>query len=232
MVTLIIGLNVAMYIISLMVSGGGIKTGFSLFSFLSPSNRSLFFLGASGTIPINEYGRFWSVVSANWLHGGLMHIVFNMMAVRNLAPFILREFGTYRLIVIYVVGGVFAYIASYLAGVSFTIGASGAVCALVGATLYFGRSRGGVYGNAIYRQVMGWVVTMGVLGFLIPGINNWAHGAGLAAGVGIAWGLGFLERKRENQTDKSLAFFSVLLTVGALVWAVGLTAWLALQGVI
>ena len=71
---------------------------------------------------------------------------------------------------------------------------------------------------------------MAVLGFLIPGINNWAHGGGLAAGAAVAWGLGFLERKRENQTDKGLALGCVFLTAASLIWGVGLTLFLSYFG--
>ena len=54
--------------------------------------------------------------------------------------------------------GVFGFFVSYLAGVTFTIGASAAVCGLIGAALYFGKSRGGIYGQTIYRQIGGWAI--------------------------------------------------------------------------
>ncbi|WP_300670286.1 rhomboid family intramembrane serine protease [Desulfoluna sp.] len=219
----IIGINIVMYVVSLLFSGGGIGVSGNPLGFLSPSNNAMLLLGASGTLPIDRFGRWWSLLSANWLHGSILHILFNMMALRNLAPFVLREFGSYRLVIIYVLGGVGSYLVSYLAGVTFTIGASGAVCALVGAALYFGKSRGGDYGNAVYRQVSGWVVSMAVFGFIIPGINNWAHGGGVIAGAALAWGFGYLERTRETQKDKTVAFVCSLLTLGVLLWAVGST---------
>jgi len=219
----IIGINVVMYAVSLLFSGHGIGVTANPLSFLSPSNNSMLLLGASGTIPIDRFGRWWSLVSANWLHGSILHILFNMLAVRNLAPFVVREFGSYRMVIIFTLGGLGSYFVSYLAGVSFTIGASGAVCALVGAALYFGKSRGGEYGNAVYRQVSGWVVSMAIFGFMIPGINNWAHGGGIAAGAGLAWAFGYLERKRESQKDKTVALVCVLGTLGVLLWAVGST---------
>jgi len=219
----IIGINVVMYAVSLLFSGHGIGVTANPLSFLSPSNNSMLLLGASGTLPIDRFGRWWTLVSANWLHGSILHILFNMMALRNLAPFVMREFGTYRLVIIYTLGGVGSYLASYLAGVPFTIGASGAVCALVGAALYFGKTRGGAYGTAVYRQVMGWVMSMAVFGFIVPGINNWAHGGGIAAGAGLAFAFGYLERKRETQKDKTVAFVCGLGTLAVLFWAVGTT---------
>ena len=216
----IIGMNVVMYVVSLFFSGKGIGMAASPFSFLSPSNNAMLLLGASGTLPIDRFGRWWSLISANWLHGSILHIVFNMLALRNLAPFVMREFGTYRLVIIYVLGGVGSYLVSYFAGVTFTIGASGAVCALVGSALYFGKSRGGEYGNAVYRQVSGWVLSMAFFGFLVPGINNWAHGGGILAGVVLAWAFGYLERTRESQRDKAVAFVCGVATLAVLAWAV------------
>ncbi|SCY66831.1 rhomboid family intramembrane serine protease [Desulfoluna spongiiphila] len=219
----IIGVNVVMYIVSLavsMVRGEGIGITGNPLSLFSPSNEAMLFLGASGVYPIKVAGHWWSLVAANWLHGSVLHIVFNMLAFRNLAPFVMREFGTYRLVIIFILGGVASYLVSFLAGVTFTIGASGAVCALVGAALYFGKSRGGAYGNAVYRQVSGWVVSIALFGFVVPGINNWAHGGGIIAGAGLAWALGYLERKRESQRDKFLALLCGVVTAASLLLAV------------
>lgn len=226
MFKVIIGINVVMYVVSLLFSGQGIGMRANPLSFLSPSNNALLLLGASGTLPIDRFGRWWSLLSANWLHGSVLHILFNMLAVRSLAPFVMREFGTYRLVIIYTLGGVGSYFVSYMAGVPFTIGASGAICALVGSVLYFGKRRGGDYGNAVYRQVSGWVMSMALFGFVVPGINNWAHGGGLAAGAGLAWAFGYLELKRETQTDKTVALVCGLATLGVLLWAVATTTML------
>ena len=57
-----------------------------LFSMLSPSSRALFLFGASGALPVFAGGRWWTILSAGWLHGGLLHIFMNMMALRQLAP--------------------------------------------------------------------------------------------------------------------------------------------------
>jgi len=219
----IIGINVVMYAVSLIFSflrGEGVGVTGNPLSLLSPSNNAMLFLGASGVYPIDAFGHWWSLVAANWLHGSILHILFNMLAFRNLAPFIMREFGTYRLVIIFTLGGVVSYLVSYLAGVPFTIGASGAVCALVGAALYFGKSRGGDYGNAVYRQVSGWVISIALFGFVVPGINNWAHGGGIAAGAALAWTFGYIERKRETQKDKFLALMCGIVTTGSLCWAV------------
>jgi rhomboid protease GluP len=216
----IIYANLGMYVISLLLNPW--STGLSLnpFSFLSPENKSLLLLGATGTIPIDHLHRWWTLVSANYLHGGALHILFNMVAFRQIAHLVLREYGTYRMLILYTVSGVTGFFVSYLAGVSFTIGASAAVCGLIGATLYYGKSRGGVYGQAIFRQIGGWALGLFLFGLLVPGVNNWGHGGGICAGVILGLLLGYQERARENLYHRILAGVCVALTVLILAWAV------------
>jgi rhomboid protease GluP len=211
----IITVNVLYYALSLVVSAGMGRGGF-----LSPGNASLRLLGATGTIPINYYGNVWTLLSANYLHGGILHLIFNMMALRQIAPLTANEYGASRMFSIYTLGGVFGFWVSYLAGVSFTIGASAGVCSLIGALLYFGKSRGGVYGHSVYREVSGWVVSLLIFGMIVPGINNWGHGGGIVGGMLLGWLLGYEGRNRETTLHTALALLCAIATVAVLAWAV------------
>lgn len=216
----VIVLNAAMFILCLILAPGAFRLNLNPLTLFSPDNNILLLLGATGTLPIDRYGRWWTLLSANYLHGGLLHIFFNMAAFRQLAPFMIREYGGYRTLVIYTVGGVAGFAVSYLAGVRFTIGASAAICALIGAALYYGKSRGGTYGQAVYRQVGGWALTLFVFGLLVPGINNWGHGGGMAAGALLGLLLGYQERRGENAGHILLGLCMVAITVGVMAWAV------------
>jgi rhomboid protease GluP len=90
----------------------------------------------------------------------------------------------------------------------------------VGAILYYGKSRGGAYGTALYKQVGMWVVIMFVFGFVVPGINNWGHGGGIAAGVLLGYLLGYNERKRETAFVRTLASCCLAATAVILAWAI------------
>jgi rhomboid protease GluP len=122
--------------------------------------------------------------------------------------------------IIYTLSGVLGFLVSYLAGVKFTIGASAAVCGLIGAALFFGKSRGGIYGQAVYKQISGWAIGIFLFGFLVPAINNWAHGGGMLAGAGIGFLIGYRERKRETNGHKIAAYICIFITAGVLSWAV------------
>jgi rhomboid protease GluP len=216
----IIIINVSIYILSLILDPQGMGISMNPLAMLSPSGSSLILLGATGTYPIDQVGRWWSLVSANFLHGSILHILFNMIALKQIAPLVIREFGSYRMLIIYMVGGVAGFLLSYVAGVRVTIGASAAICSLIGAAMFYGKSRGGAYGQAVFRQVGGWVVGLFIFGLLIPGINNWGHGGGLIGGALLGMVMGYQEKKMENITHKMLAQVCVAITALILIWAV------------
>jgi len=221
LVKTMIAVNVGMYLISILFNPRATGLSMNPLTFLSPSDTSLLLLGATGTMPIDKYHRLWTLVSASFLHGGILHIFFNMAALRQLAALVTREFGVYRMFIIYTVSGIIGYSISYLAGIAFTIGASASVCGLVGAVLYYGKSRGGIYGKNLYRQISIWVIFLFVFGLIVPGINNWGHGGGILAGLIFGYLLGYQEKKRENIIHKMLAGVCAAATLAVLIWAVG-----------
>ncbi len=178
----------ALYVATLLVDPGGIQM--SGMSILAPSTRALFIFGASGAIPVFGYGRWWTVLSAAWLHGSILHIVFNMMWVRQLAPDVSELFGGSRLVLIYTISsitgfwlsswmGTFAGLPAILHGAAFTIGASAPIFGLLGALVAYGRRGGSTH---ISSQAMTYAVIIFVFGFIMPGIDNFAHLGGFLGG--------------------------------------------------
>jgi rhomboid protease GluP len=220
MIKMIIAINIGMYIISILLNPKAAGLSPNPLTFLSPSMQSLEWLGLTGRVPIGGYHRYWTLIAASYLHGGILHIFFNMIAFRQLAVIASHEFGIYRMFLIYSLSGVLGFWVSYLFDVYWTIGASAAVCGLVGAILYYGKSRGGVYGKALYKQISMWVVFLFLFGFVVPGINNWGHGGGILAGIGLGFLLGYREKRRENIFHKLLAGSCALATLLVLAWAV------------
>ena len=183
----------SLYLASLAADLEGVRTGG--ISFVSPSIESLFMFGASGAVPVFGFGRWWTVLSASWLHGGVLHILFNMYWVRNLALPAAHLYGPGRAVIIYTVSGVTAFVASsvagalpflpsFLRGANLTIGASASIFGLLGALVYYGR-RGG--STALGQQAWTWAVVLFVFGFIMPGIDNFAHLGGFLGGYGMSW---------------------------------------------
>ena len=197
-VELIIGACVLIYVISLLIDPSGVVL-ISGWSVLQPSTRSVIILGASGTVPVLEANRFWTVLSASWLHGNLIHILFNMMWIRQLAPATARLYGVGRMLLIYVVSGATGFILSTLSGHQLTLGASAAVFGLLGALVVYGRRTGN---TAMGQQIWMWALMLFMLGFVMQGVDNFAHLGGFLGGFGIArW----LDPLRQETSDHLVA---------------------------
>ena len=220
-IKVLISINVGMYLISLLLTVDMPGHSRGMFGSLSPSSSSMFLLGATGTVPVLQAGRLWSLVNAGYLHGGIFHILFNMMALYQLFPLTAREYGTSRTIVIYSFAGFTGFLISVFAGVPITIGASAPVCGLIGALLYYGKSRGGTWGEAVSREVMGWIISLALFGLVFPGINNWGHAGGILGGVLAGFALRYRERQQETIIHQSLAVVCAVVTLLCLGW--GLT---------
>ena len=223
MVTALVGVCVVYYVLSLLLNPAGMKWSMNPLTALSPGNQSLLILGASGTLPVFRFGFWGSLLTANFLHGGLLHIVFNMMALRQIGPLAEQFYGPHRMLLIFLATGVAGFALSLAGGVPLTIGASGAICGLIGACLFYGKSRGGIHGEAVYRHTMGWVVSLVVIGFLLPGINNWGHAGGLLAGIASGFFLGYREMRPDRPWHAVVAAVCGLGTVAWLLWT-GITA--------
>ena len=111
----VIGGCVVLYALMLASGSDGITTG-GILNLFSPSLRALFLFGESGRDPVFGYGRWWTVLTAGWLHAGLLHIFFNLMWIRQLAPPTSEMYGASRMIIIYTIAGIIGFTASTLAG--------------------------------------------------------------------------------------------------------------------
>ena len=209
---------IVLYVISLLLDPSTILRPHSFLDFLGPSNHSLFRLGATGTFPMSR-GYWWSVITAIYLHGGLLHIFFNIYWLRQLGPPVEEFFGVSRSFLIFTVSGVLGFIVSNYFGIPFTIGASGSNFGLLGALIYYGKKRGGTFGTAVYRQMGQLAIVFFIMGFLFPGINNFAHAGGFIGGLTAAAILGFSEMKREILIHHLLALGAVAITVFAFLLA-------------
>jgi rhomboid protease GluP len=137
-------------------------------------------LGASLPLPINLL-QPWRFVAAVFLHGSIMHIVFNMWVLMDIGPQIEELYGSARYLFIYVVTGVSGYVLSSFFG-HFSVGGSGALLGLIGVLLAITTGRRSAGMQMLRSQIIRWLIYIAVFGFLFPGIDNWAHAGGLAAG--------------------------------------------------
>jgi rhomboid protease GluP len=166
-------------------------------------------------------GRWWTLLTAIYLHGGVLHILFNLLMIRQVGPDVEQIYGSSRLVVIFTVAGAVGFLASNLFGLPLTIGASGSFYGLLGAMVAFGQKRGGALGSMVLRQYGQWALLMFVLGFLMPGVNNVAHAGGFVGGFVAGLVLALAERRTETAFDHLLAAACIVLTVLGFMLAFG-----------
>jgi rhomboid protease GluP len=181
-----------------------------MFGFASPSTQALFLFGASGSYPVFVAGRWWTVLSAAWLHGSILHILFNMMWVRNLGPSTADLYGGPRMVIIYTAGSIGGFALSSvlglyglpLFGAPYTVGASAPIFGLLGALMYYGRRSGS---SLIHAEAKGYAVAFFVFGLIMPGIDNAAHAGGFVGGYLAGMRLDPLKPERINHMIIALA---------------------------
>lgn len=219
-VPLVMGSTIVLYVLSLLVSGSSMRP------MLGPSSRALLLLGASGSLPVFDLGHWWTVLTAGWLHGGLLHIFFNLLWIRQLAPSIAELYGPGRMVIIYTLAGVVGftftsvagrYIGAvpFLGGAQLSVGASAPIFGLLGALVYYGQRTGSSQARQMGLQ---YALFMGLFGLINPGVDNQAHLGGFVGGY-LA-GL-FLDPRKPERVDHLIAATACLaITLIALVASV------------
>ena len=188
---------------------------------LGPGNETMFRFGAMFTEEIAN-GEWWRPITGCLLHAGIMHILFNVLGLWRLGTLVIGAYGNARFTILLFVSGTLSFILP-MTEVRFTLGASGAVFGLIGAAIAYGYRRGGDHGQMIRGFGFQWLAYGALFGFMIPGVNNWAHGVGALTGFATAWTFDVwrLQRGRESDGARLLATFLIALTIVALV--VGVT---------
>jgi len=213
----------ALYVACLIADPSALLQPGRSFDLLSPTGQSLFLFGASGPLPVFGFGRWWTPLSAGWLHGGVLHIFFNLMWVRQLAPVCAEIYGAGRTVILYTVASVVGFLFTTLSplappaftwilgGGSLTVGASAAIFGLLGALVHYSR-RGS---TEIGRMAWTYAVVLFVFGLFMGFVDNWAHLGGFVGGY--AGSVVLDPRKPERGDHLLLAFLLLALTAVSIV---------------
>jgi rhomboid protease GluP len=169
---ILIILNILMFFISSFLSG----------NIFDMNTDVLIKLGAKYN-PLIIQGEYYRLIAAMFLHGGLIHIVFNMYALRAIGVFIEREYGKIKFLIIYFLGGILGSYFSFLFSPGVSIGASGAIFALLGAALIYGIKMRKSIGKEFLSNIIQVIAINLFLGVSISNIDNFGHIGGLLGGI-------------------------------------------------
>ena len=162
----------------------------------------------------HPYFEWWRLVTAGFFHGGMFHILMNSWVLFDLGTQVDMLYGSARMWVIYFCSSVAGFALSAWWSPNPSLGASAALCGLIGAMIALGIKDKTSMGQSIRAVYVRWAIYLLLWSFL-PGIDMAAHIGGGIAGFAIAWvaGLPRIETNPVERLWRACSWFCVILTV-------------------
>ena len=165
----------------------------------SSDSLTLIYFGANFDLLVKS-GEFYRLLTCAFLHLDIFHLLFNMYALYVIGPQVESFFGKFKFIVIYLVSALTASLLSIAFNHNIiSVGASGAIFGLLGCILYFGYHYRIYLGNVIKSQIVPIIVLNLFLGFIMSGVDNYAHIGGLIGGILATMAVGVPHKSTKSQ---------------------------------
>jgi rhomboid protease GluP len=154
---------------------------------LWPTQTNLVDWGANQGVGVAISQQYWRLFTSVFLHGGMIHLATNMWSLVVIGPLVERLYGNLAFTVIYLAAGVGGAIASLTASpLRVGVGASGAICGVLGGLVAFLIVHRRAIPKAILKSFRGSlllvVILMAILGYMVPNIDQEAHAGGFVTG--------------------------------------------------
>jgi membrane associated rhomboid family serine protease len=171
--------------------------------------------GGNAHILVVNQSQWWRLLTATLLHGSLAHIIMNSFSLWNLGRSLEKYFGRETLLTVFVMTGIASSLSFALFGSKDTIsiGASGAICGMLGFLISHGARNLEELTTQIKRNWINFALLF-VIGFAIPNVDNWAHGGGVLAGIL----LGLIYPKFPRSIRINLGRLSGVLLLSSATW--------------
>ncbi|HEX9760084.1 MAG TPA: rhomboid family intramembrane serine protease [Candidatus Acidoferrales bacterium] len=212
---IVMGINAFLFGVTMLAS---LQATGGASGFFDVDGQVLLRLGARQSILILRADEYWRLVMPIFLHGGLMHFLFNSMVLMNVGPQVEENYGSPRYLFIYIFTGILSFVVSVAwnvfssGGYGLSIGASGSLMGLIGIMLAISKRRGGAMMDMLRGSLIRWLVLIFILGFFFRA-DHAAHIGGLAAGYVL--GMVMADREPMNAAERNRAYL--------LGWLAGLT---------
>ncbi len=212
---IILTLNFGLYLVMVVLS---MRAGHEN-AFLGLDSRTLLFFGAKHSLRVFAQGEWWRLITAGFLHAGILHFLMNSWVLFDLGTTVEFFYGTHRMLVIYFVSTVTGFLASAMWNPGISVGASAALFGLIGAMIALGVTQRTSAGAAIKSMYVRWAIYGLIFGLMLPMIDNAAHIGGLAGGfaVGYLADTPRLVRDWKEKLWRRAAYVCLALTAAAFV---------------
>lgn len=177
----------------------------------------LFILGSKVNILIG-FGEYWRLLTSMFLHADVLHILFNMLMLNFLGRDIEKFYGKWKFLAIYLLGGLVGSGASYVFTSANSVGASGAIFALLGANLYLYKVNPKLYKSIYGTDLIALTVFNIVLGVVRPNIDMAGHIGGLIGGFFLAFAFGLSYEKWFSAKRTVPLFLSIVLLISPIIY--------------
>lgn len=209
---ILLAINFGLFVVMLVLSK---QLGWE--DFMSIHGGVLDVFGAKERVAIVVYDQWWRLVTAGFLHAGILHILMNSWVLFGLGAQVEHVFGTSRYLVIYLLSSIGGFFVSLQWTPAPSVGASAALSGLIGAMMAFARRTGQDF---IWSFYLRWMIIIAVLGLVVSGIDNAAHFGGFVTGFLVGYLASSPRRTPDSETLwKAAATLLCVVTAGSLAMA-------------
>ena len=175
--------------------------------------RTLIDFGGNA-VSYTKRGEYYRLFTSIFLHAGIIHLLCNMYSLYVVGPQTESFYGKLKYLFIFVFSGISGNLLStaFSGNSAVGIGASGAIFGLLGAILYFGYHYRVYLGNVLKSQIIPIIVLNLFMGFMISGIDNFAHIGGLIGGVFASQAVGVPEKSKTADKANGCILLLIYLT--------------------
>ena len=176
----------------------------------SVNTLTLIMFGANNRYLVQQ-GEIWRLVTSMFLHIGIAHLLVNMYSLYIIGRQLEGFLGKIKYLIVYLGSGILGSLLSIVVHSSISAGASGAIFGLLGSLLYFGYHYRLYLGTVLKTQVIPIIVINLLIGFLVPGIDNFAHIGGLVGGYLITMALGVPGKSKKSDRINGIIVLILLV---------------------
>lgn len=161
-------------------------------------------------------GEIYRLITGAFIHVDPIHFITNAYSLFIIGKLVENFFGKKKYLLIYFISAITSSLLSIAMNDGFSIGASGAIFGLFGSLIYFGYHYRVYFGNVLLNQILPIVIINLFLGFMIPGIDNFAHIGGLIGGYLISRAVGI--NSKDKNVDKINGIILTVIYISFLVF--------------
>ena len=184
-----------------------------IYSLISDPNKLIYDFGLYGGFVRN--GDIYRLLTGAFIHVDIVHLLCNCYALYIIGSMVEGYYGRKKFAIIYFVSAITGSLLSIAMSTGFSIGASGAVFGLLGSLLYFGYHYRVYFGSVILSKIIPVIIINLAIGFMLSGIDNFAHIGGLIGGFLISKALGI--NSKDKKSDKINGIIMSVIYIGFLV---------------